>query len=103
MSISTWESATKAEYLLMKVDALNYLNVPNETNELKQIEGKFKKNLLDDLITFRLKEVIRFQDIFKSNELDYKSKCGITYNVSKYSSLKDFLRYMFERILTLRS
>ena len=55
MSISTWESATKAVYLLMQVDALNYLNVPNKTNELKQIEGIFKKNLLDDLITFRLK------------------------------------------------
>ena len=55
MSISTWESASKAVYLLMQVDALNYLNVPNKTNELKQIEGIFKKNLLDDLITFRLK------------------------------------------------
>ena len=43
MSISTWESATKAEYLLMQVDALNYLNVTNKTNELKQIEGIFKK------------------------------------------------------------
>ena len=69
MSISTWEGATKVEYLLMQVDSLNYLNVPNKTSELKQIEGIFKKNLLDDLITFRLKEIIRFQDIFKSNEL----------------------------------
>ena len=60
MSISTWESATKVEYLLMQVDSLNYLNVPNKTSELKQIEGIFKKNLLDDLITFRLKEIIRF-------------------------------------------
>ena len=60
MSISTWEGATKVEYLLMQVDSLNYLNVPNKTSELKQIEGIFKKNLLDDLITFRLKEIIRF-------------------------------------------
>ena len=37
-----------------QVDALKSLNLSNKTVELKQIEGKFPKNLLNDLIIYKL-------------------------------------------------
>ena len=57
----------------------------NKTNDLKQIEGTFSKNLWNDLNAHKLKGIIQLQDIIKSNELDYRSRHGKTYNFSKYS------------------
>ena len=85
-----------------QVDPLNSLNLSYKTNELKQIEHIFRKNLLNDLTTYRLKEIIRLQDIIKLNELDYKSKCGTTCSFSKNSLPNDFLRDIFERKLKLK-
>ena len=39
---------------------------------------------MNDLITYKLKEVVLCQDI-KLNELDYASKHGQTYSFSKYA------------------
>ena len=44
------------------------LNIPNKTDELKEIQAIFPKNLLNDLIIYKL------QNIIKSFQLDYESK-----------------------------
>ena len=45
----------------------------------------FQKNVFNDLITYCLKKLVKLQDIIKSNELDYTSKHGKTYNFSNYA------------------
>ena len=55
------------------------------SNKLKRIESIFPQNLMNDLIPAKLKEIVEFQDITKKYDLNYKSKCGKTYNFSKYS------------------
>ena len=59
-----------------QADALKALNLFNKTNELKQIEVIFPKNLLNYLIFYKLREIVQLQDIIKSNDMDYTSKCG---------------------------
>ena len=68
-----------------QVVSLKSLNLSNKTNELKQIEGIFPKNLLNDLVINKLKKIVQLQDINESNELDYSSKRGKTYNFSEYA------------------
>ena len=58
-------------------------HIEKQVDKLKQNEGIFPKNLLNDLITYKLKEIIQLQDIIKSNELDFKSNHGNIYNFSK--------------------
>ena len=36
------------------------------------------------LIRAKLKEIVKLQDIIKKDGLNYKSKCGKTYNFAKY-------------------
>ena len=67
-----------------QADALKALNLFNKTNELKQIEVIFPKNLLNYLIFYKLREIVQLQDIIKSNDMDYTSKCGkriVTVNI----------------------
>ena len=61
------------------------------------MEGIFRKNLLSNLTTYRLKEIIRLQDTANINEVDYKLKRVTTDNFSKYSSSIDFLRDIFTK------
>ena len=68
-----------------QVSALKSLNTCNKRDDLKQIEGIFPQNLMNDLIRDKLKEVINLQDIIKTNELHYKSKRGKVYNFNGYS------------------
>ena len=49
------------------------------SNKLKQIP----QNLMNDLIRSKLKGTVELQDIIKKDDLNYKSKCGKTYNFSK--------------------
>lgn len=58
---------------------------PNKKDELKQIEGLFTQNLMNDLIRDKLKQIVNFQDIIITVDLNYKSKRVKTYNVGKYS------------------
>ena len=37
------------------------------------------------MIHAKLKEMVKFQDIFKTDEQHYKSKCKKVYNFSEYS------------------
>ena len=60
--------------------AFKSLELPIEKDELKQIEGIFPKNLLNDLIINNLKEIIKLKDIIKTDEL-----CRKVYNFSEYS------------------
>ena len=66
-------------------DALNSLNLSNKTDELKQVEGIFPKNLLNDLNIYKSRDVIKLKNIIKLIELDYESKLGKIYNFSKYA------------------
>ena len=49
------------------------------SNKLKQTP----QNLMNDLIRSKLKGTVELQDIIKKDDLNYKSKCGKTYNFSK--------------------
>ena len=77
------------------------LNFSYKTNELKQIYGIFPKYLLNDLIVYKLREIVQLQDFIKSNELQYTLKQRKIYNFSEYALSIDFLRDVYERILTL--
>ena len=50
----------------IQVDHFKFLNLSNKTNELKQIEGIFPKNLMNDFIIHKLKDVIKLHDIIKT-------------------------------------
>ena len=41
-----------------QADALTSQNLSNKTNEFKEMEGIFSKYLLNNLTTFKLKEII---------------------------------------------
>ena len=64
-----------------QVDILKYLY---PSNELKQINGIFPQNLMNDFICTMLKQIIELQDIIKKEYLKYKSKCRKTYNFGKH-------------------
>ena len=40
---------------------------------------------MTDLIRAKLKEIVQLQDIIKKDDLNYKSKGGKAWNISKYS------------------
>ena len=89
-----------------QVGALKSLDLSNIKDELKQIEGIFPQNLMNDLICVKLKEIVKLQDIIKN---DYqirfrcfdKSKRRKTYNFGKYSLPIVFLREIHEGYLSL--
>ena len=60
-----------------QVDALKSLKRSYKTYELERIESIFSKHLLNDLIIVKFKEIIKFQDIFKTDELYFKSSLKI--------------------------
>ena len=62
---------------------------------MKQIDGIFPQNSINDLIRAKLKEIFELQGI-KKHDLNYKSKPGKTYNSSKYSLPIIFLRDIHE-------
>ena len=68
-----------------QVGVIESLDPSNKKDELKQIDGIFQQNLMNDLIRAKLKETVKLQDIIKKDDLNYKSKHGKTYNFSKYS------------------
>ena len=50
-----------------QVDALESLNLSNQTDKLTQIEGLFPKKLFNVLIIDSLKEIIKLKDIIKTD------------------------------------
>ena len=75
-------------------NALKSLKRSDKTNKLKKIECIFQKNLLNDVIIHKLQGIIKLQDIIKSIELHYESKCEKTYDFSKYALPIVFVRYL---------
>ena len=61
---------------LMKYKQKNRLALirSNKKDQLKQIEGIFLKNLMNDLICHKLKEIVNLQNVIKTDKLHYKSK-----------------------------
>ena len=57
-----------------QVDAIKSLDISNKKVELKQIESIFPQNLMNDLIRTKLKEIVKWQDVIKQDDLNYKSK-----------------------------
>ena len=49
------------------VDPIKSLDLPNKNDELKQIEGIFPPNLMNDLIRTKLNEIVKLQDIIKKD------------------------------------
>ena len=85
-----------------QVGALKSLNSSNKKDVLKQVEGIFSQNLMNDLIRVKLKEVINLQDIIRTDELNYKSKRRKVYNFTEYFLLIVFLRDLNEGYLSLK-
>ena len=54
--------------------ALRSTDLSNKKDEVKQIEGIFPKNMLNDLIVNKSKEIVTLQDITNTHDLHYKSK-----------------------------
>ena len=79
-----------------QVGATKSLDLSHKKYKLKQIEGIFPQNLMNNLIRAKLREIVKLQDIIKNFDLNYKSKRGKTYNFGKYSLPIVFLRDIYE-------
>ena len=55
-----------------QVKAIKDLNISDKTNELRQIEGIFPQNVLNNLISNKLKKVIELQNSIELDKLNYK-------------------------------
>ena len=64
----------------------------NKNDQLKQIEGIFLKNLMNDLICDKLKEIVNLQNVIKTDKLHYKSKRRKIYSFNEYCLPIVFLR-----------
>ena len=80
-----------------QVKAIKHLNSSDETNELKQIEGIFPQNLLNDLICDKPKKklLIYKTDSIELDKLHYKN-----YNFIKISLPATFLRDIYTNNLS---
>ena len=47
-----------------QVGAIESLKCSNKSDELKQIDGIFPQNLMNNLIRAKLKEIVKLQDIY---------------------------------------
>ena len=56
-----------------EVKTIKDLNISDKTNELKQIEGLFPQNVLNDLISNKLKKIIELQNSIKLDNLNYEN------------------------------
>ena len=68
------------------------LNRSNKKDQLKQIEGISLKNLMNELICDKLKEIVNLQNVIKTDKLHYKSKLRKIYSFNEYCLPIVFLR-----------
>ena len=66
-----------------QVGAIKSIKISNKKNQLKKIVGIFPQNLMNDLISDKLKEIVKSQNITKTDHLRYKSKNRKVYNFSE--------------------
>ena len=57
--------------------------------------------MINVLIRDESKKIAQLKDIIKIDDLNYKPKCGKTYNLAKYSLPIAFLRDIHEEYLSL--
>ena len=81
---------------IKKVKRLIAIKSLDPSNKLKQIEGTFPQNLMNDLVRAKSKGTVELQDIIKKDDLNYTSKRGKTYSFSKYLLPIVFLRHIHE-------
>ena len=67
-----------------QVGTIKSLDLSNKKNQLKQIEGIFPQNLMNDSVCAKLNEIVNLQDIIKTDEPHYKSKRKKVYNFNEY-------------------
>ena len=77
------------------------MNLPIKIDELKQIEGVFSRNQLNDLVIDKLKEIMQLKNNIKLDNLGYTTKRGKIYSFSKYTLPIVFLRDIHEGNLSL--
>ena len=71
---------------------MNSLDFSYEKDELKKMEGIFPKYMLNDLIVYKFKKIVKLLDIIKTDDLYYKAKCRKIYNFTEYSLPTVFIR-----------
>ena len=52
-----------------QVGTIKSLDLSNKKDELKQTDGIFPQNLMNDLIRVKLKKIVNLQDIIKTDNL----------------------------------
>ena len=67
------------------------------------LQGIFSQNLISDLIRVKLKKTVNLQDIFKTDNLRYKSKSRKVYNFNEYSLPFVFFKDIHEGHLSLKN
>ena len=55
-----------------QVKVIKDLNISDKANELKQIENFFPKELINNLISNKLKKIVELQNSIELDKLDYK-------------------------------
>ena len=85
-----------------QVAAIKSIKISHKKNQLKKIVGIFPQNLMNDLIRDKLKEIVKSQNITKTDHLRYKSKSRKVYNFSEMLFSHHFLRHILERHLSLK-
>ena len=63
-----FEKQTKEQLI-----AIKDLNISNKTNAFKQIESIFPQNVLNGLISVKLKKIIELQNSIELDKLNYKN------------------------------
>ena len=73
-----------------QVKLIKNLSMSDKTNELKQIEGIFPQNVLNDLISNKLEKIIELQNSTELDKLNYKN----------YDLIKSHCLLYFQEIYT---
>ena len=73
-----------------QVKAIKDLIISDKANELKQIEDIFPQNVLNDLLSNKLKKFIELQNSIELDKLHYKN-----YDFNKVPLPSIFLRYIY--------
>ena len=74
------------------------MNISDKASELKQIEGIFPQNVLNDLISNKLKKFIELQSSIELDKLDYKK-----YDLNKVQLPSIFLQDIYTNNLSIEN
>ena len=79
-----------------QVKAIKDLTISDKASELKQIEGVFPQNVLNELISNKLKKIIELQNSIELDKLNYKK-----YDFNKVPLSSIFLRDIYTNNLSI--